>query len=86
MGIVIGAVFGALQLSLLIYGVKRLGAGRTKIWPFLLQFFCPLAGLLACAYLARKQLLLCACVICGILIIGAVAVWLRWRKKENDRS
>lgn len=86
MGIVIGAVFGALQLSLLVYGVKYLSAGRLKVWPFLLQFFCPLGGLLACAFLARKQLLVCACIICGILIVGAVIVWTRWRKKDHSEK
>ena len=82
MGILIGAVFGLAQISLLIIGVRSLGGGKLKVWPFVVQFLCPLLGLLLCALVARNQLLMCACVIVGILIIGAVIEFFRIRKKD----
>ena len=72
LGIVIGAVFGAAQFYLLLIGVRSVGTDKLRILPLLVQFFCPFAGLLLCAFLDRAHLLVCALIIIGILIVGAV--------------
>ena len=50
LAIVLGLIFGAAESSLLIFGVRRLSGGRLTVWPFIVQFLCPLAGLLLCAF------------------------------------
>ena len=40
----LGLVFGAGQCWLLILGVRSLGSERLKVWAFVVQFFCPMAG------------------------------------------
>ena len=86
MGILLGIVFGAVQIYLLILGVRSISGDKLKIWPFVVQFFCPMTGLLLCAFLAREQLLLCACFIVGVLILGALAEFIRNRRKNTGDS
>ena len=81
-GILLGLVFGSVQLYLLIVGVQSVAAGRLRIWPFAVQFFCPLAGLLLCAWLRPKQLLPCAIAMSAVLILGAVITFLRIRSRN----
>lgn len=82
-GILLGLLFGAVQLYLLIVGVQSLAAGRLKIWPFVVQFFCPLAGLSLCAWLWMEQLLPCAIAMSAVLIVGAVVTFLRIRSRST---
>ena len=72
LAIVLGLTFGAAEIALLIYGVRRLGAGRLTVWPFIVPFLCPPAGLLLCAFLARERLALSAVVMVAVLLGGAV--------------
>ena len=87
-GILLGLGFGAVQLWLLVLGALSLADGRLKIWPFAVQFFCPLAGLLLCAWLRRSQLLPCAIAMSAVLILGAAAafVWIRSRKPKGKKD
>ena len=82
-GILLGLLFGSVQLALLIVGVMSLAAGRLKIWPFVVQFFCPLAGLLLCVWLRKEQLLPCAIAMSAVLIVGAVIAFLRIRSRNT---
>ena len=82
-GILLGLLFGSAQLALLIVGVLSLAAGRLKIWPFVVQFFCPLAGLFLCAWLRTEQLLPCAIAMSAVLIVGAVVTFLRMRARNS---
>lgn len=89
LAIVLGLTFGAAESSLLIYGVRRLGAGRLTVWPFIVQFLCPMAGLLLCAFLARERLALCAVIMVAALLSGAVWEVLRLQRgkpKEKGRD
>ena len=89
LAIVLGLTFGAAEIALLIYGVRRLGAGRLTVWPFIVQFLCPLAGLLLCAFLARERLALCAVIMVAALLSGAVWEVLRLQRgkpKEKGRD
>ena len=72
LGIFIGVVFGAAQFVLLLTGVRSVSTEKIKLIPLVAQFFCPFAGLLLCAFLDREHLLVCAFIIIGILILGAV--------------
>lgn len=83
-GVIIGAVFGAVQLYLLILGVSSLGAPRLKLWPLLLQFLCPFAGLGLCAWLARAQLIPCAVAMSAVLIGGAAVKFVSLRRAERE--
>lgn len=89
LAIVLGLTFGAAESSLLIYGVRRLSGGRLTVWPFIVQFLCPLAGLLLCAFVARERLALCAVVMVAALLCGAVWEVLRLQRgkpKEKGRD
>ena len=87
LAIVLGLTFGAAESSLLIFGVRRLSGGRLTVWPFIVQFLCPLAGLLLCAFLARERLALSAVVMVAVLLAGAVWEVLRLRRgKEKGRD
>jgi len=81
--VLLGAVFGGVQMYLLLLATRSVAAGKIKVWAFAAQFFSPIAGLLLCAFLARGKLLVCACVICGILIVGAVAGFVRMRRSKS---
>ena len=81
----IGVAFGACQIILLIMGVRSLGGERIRIWPFVVQFFCPMAGLLVCAWLARDRLAVCAAIIVAVLLCGAVTEMISI-KKRNSRN
>ena len=83
LGIVIGVVFGAAQFYLLLIGVRSVGSDKLRILPLLGQFLCPFAGLLLCAFLDRAHLLVCAFIIIGILILGAVANFLLYIRKSK---
>lgn len=83
-GILLGLAFGAAQLYLLIVGVRSVADGHLKIWPFAVQFFCPLAGLLLCAWLRTSQLLPCAIAMSAVLILGAVITFLRIRSRNPN--
>lgn len=78
LGILIGAVFGAAQFWLLCIGVRSVSTEKVRIVPLIVQFFCPFAGLLLCAFTDRAHLLVCALIIIAILILGAVANFLLW--------
>ena len=56
MSILLGVVFGGVQFWLLKIGVGSVVKGKIKVWPFVVQFLCPLAGLLLCAFVWRDQL------------------------------
>ena len=83
LGIVIGVVFGAAQFYLLLIGVRSVGAEKVRIIPLLIQFFCPFAGLLLCAFLDRAHLLMCAVIIIAILLAGAIVNFVLFTKKNN---
>ena len=83
--VAIGAVFGALQIALLISGVRSLGGGHIRIWPFVVQFFCPMAGLLGCAWLARERLAVCAVTIVAVLICGAAAEMVSIKRRNSKK-
>ena len=72
LGILIGIVFGAAQFVLLLIGTRSITGQRLNIPALVGQFLCPLAGLVLCAFLDRAHLLVCALIIIGILIVGAV--------------
>ena len=83
LGIVIGVVFGAAQFYLLLIGVRSVGTGKVRILPLLVQFFCPFAGLLLCAFLDRGHLMACAIIIIAILLAGAVVNFLLFNKRNK---
>ena len=82
-----GAAFGGLQLWLLTIGVTSVTRGKMKLWALLLQFFCPMAGLLLCAFLWREHLVACAVGMCAVLVMGAIAILsVRALKKNRPRE
>lgn len=85
-GVLLGAGFGGLQLWLLNLGVGSLGAQKLKVWPLLVQFLCPFAGLGLCAWLRRGQLIPCAVVMSGVLIVGAILKFLLVRGRERKKD
>ncbi|MGM9522307.1 MAG: hypothetical protein ACI3VB_07510 [Oscillospiraceae bacterium] len=87
LSLAIGIFFGTAQIYLLVLGVRSMGGDKLCVWPLIVQFFCPLLGLLLCAWLAGGQLVLCACVIVGILILGAVVeVILNKRRAAEEKA
>ena len=88
LGIIIGVVFGAAQFYLLLIGVRSVGSEKVRILPLLVQFFCPFLGLLLCAFLDRAHLLVCAIIIIGILVVGAIVNTLVYlsRTRGNRRK
>ena len=58
MGILLGLLFGGVQLYLLLLAVNSLAKGQLKVWPLALHFFCPLMALLVCALTATMSVLL----------------------------
>lgn len=85
-GILLGLLFGGVQLYLLILGTASLGSGRIAVWPFAVQFFCPLAGLLLCLLLRSDQLIVCAVTMSLVLIIGAVIRFIRSRRQDKTHK
>lgn len=85
-GVILGMAFGLAQLFLLIYAVRSLSTQRLKIWPFAVQFFCPIFGLLLCALLRTSQLLPCAVTMSAVLIVGAVVKFVQYRLGETKRK
>ena len=71
--ILLGLLFGGIQLYLLLLAVNSLAKGSLKVWPLAVQFFCPLTGLLLCALADREHLVLCA-VTMSVLLIGGAAI------------
>lgn len=87
MSILLGAVIGGVQFWLLKLGVGSVVKGKIKVWPFVVQFLCPLAGLLLCAFVWRDQLVVCATAMCAVLIGGAIAASVAMAlKKKKDGS
>jgi|GEM_PF-1102743 len=84
-GVLLGLTFGALQLWLLITGVRSVGAGKLKIWALALQFLCPLAGLLLCVWLFRSQLVACAAAMGAVLLAGA-GIWALRNRRGGRKS
>ena len=84
LGVVLGLVFGGIQLYLLMLAVNSLGTERLKIWPLAVQFFCPFAGLGLCAVLRRNQLIPCAVTISAVLIVGALVRFVGARRKRKE--
>ena len=85
-GILLGLLFGGVQLYLLIRGTASLGSGRIAVWPFVVQFFCPLAGLLLCAAVRSHQLIACGSAMCVVLIGGALVRVALSRKQKEDHK
>jgi len=83
-GAVLGVVFGAGQLWLLITGVRSVGSGKLKIWALFLQFLCPLAGLGLCAWLARSELVPCAIAMGAVLMAGSIYWAVRFRRSDKQ--
>ena len=83
LGFLLGVVFGGVQLVLLLLAVNTVSTGKLKIWPFAVQFLCPFAGHLTCAFLAKDQLLICAVTISSLLIAGAVVKFISARKGKK---
>ena len=83
LGFILGVVFGGVQLALLLLAVSSVGTGKLKIWPLAVQFLCPFAGLLLCAFLVKEQLLICAVTISSLLIVGAVIKFISARKGKK---
>ena len=83
LGILIGVVFGAGQFILLLIGTRSITGPRLNIPAMVGQFLCPLLGLLLCAFLDRAHLLVCAFIIIGILIVGAVVNSLLFIRKNR---
>lgn len=83
-GILLGLVFGSLQLYLLMLAVGSIGTSKLKIWPLAVQFFCPFAGLLLCALARRDQLVICAVTMSVVLIAGAVIRFVRVRARDKN--
>lgn len=71
--IVLAITFGGLQFFLLWKGICSMAKGQLNTFYFVAQFFCPLIGLGLCVWLAKEWLVLSATIICGILIVGAIA-------------
>lgn len=84
LGVLIGVVFGGVQLYLLMLAVGSIGAQKLKIWPLVVQFLCPFAGLGLCAWIARGQLVPCAVAMSAVLMIGAVVKFLLHRKRDQQ--
>ena len=84
--LILGLAFGAGQIALLIRGVRSLGGGTLKVWLFVVQFFCPLAGLLSCAWLAPDRLAVCAAAMVAALIVGAAGEVLRLRRQAAPKK
>lgn len=82
-GVLLAMVFGGLQLYLLTRVVRSVAGGKVNIAAMVGQFFCPLAGLLICAFVAKRQLLVCAVGICVILVGGAVILLIRGRLQDR---
>lgn len=86
-GVLLGLVFGGAQLYLLILGTASLGSSRIAVWPFVVQFFCPLAGLLLCGLLRPHQLAVCGIAMCVVLMGGAMIRFLAVRRKgKTDKE
>ena len=85
-GVLVGLGFGAAQLALLTLGVGLLGGRDLKIWALVVQFFCPLAGLLLCALAFPGQLLSCAVSMSIVLVLGAASVFAAVRVRESHRK
>lgn len=83
-GAVIGILSGLVQFSLLFYAVRAISRQQIRLLPLIGQFFCPLAGLLLCAFVRKEQLLVCAVCIISILLLGAVVNFLvQLRRKDK---
>ena len=80
-GALLGIFFGALQFYLLLLGIKSMAGGKLKVWFFVAQFFCPLFSLGLCALFAPTSLVVCACIMSSILIVGAFMHFYKTRKR-----
>ena len=83
-GVMIGIGFGSVQLYLLSLAVRSLSASGIKIWPLVVQFFCPLVGLGLCALVVSGQLVSCAVAMSAVLIGGAVISFVKKRRIKED--
>ena len=88
-GMLIGAVFGAISLYLLIKFVTALtGQGKIPVLMVALQPVCIIAGLLLTAFLFPDQLIWAGIGMASVLILGAIimaAVHIK-RKRVEDRK
>ena len=55
LGAALGGITGGIQLYLLILVAASVEQCNIKIWPLVVQFFCPIVGLGLCAILWRSQ-------------------------------
>ena len=88
-GMLIGVVFGAISLYLLIKFVTALtGQGKIPVLMAALQPVCIIAGLLLTAFLFPDQLIWAGIGMAAVLILGAIimaAVHIK-RKRVEDRK
>lgn len=54
LGAALGGITGGIQLYLLILVAASVEQCNIKIWPLVVQFFCPIVGLGLCAILWRQ--------------------------------
>ena len=88
LGVILGLIFGCMQLFLLMLAVNSLGEEKRRIWPMVVQFFCPILALGLCIVVARENLLICAVVMSTTLIVGAGTRVLRshFREKRGGKE
>lgn len=86
LGAALGGITGGIQLYLLILVAASVEQCSIKIWPLVVQFFCPMIGLGLCAILWRSQILHCAIAMSGVLLVGALVkcIGVRRRKKDSE--
>lgn len=82
----LGLAFGTVQIWLLILGVRSLSSGRLKVWAFVVQFICPLAGLLLCAWLLPDALVICGVAMVAALLCGAVGELVAIRRRGSKKG
>lgn len=84
LGAALGGITGGIQLYLLILVAASVEQCNIKIWPLVVQFFCPIVGLGLCAILWRRQILYCAIGMSGVLLVGALVKFIGVRRRKKD--
>lgn len=84
LGAALGGITGGIQLYLLILVAESVEKCSLKIWPLVVQFFCPIVGLGLCAFLWRSQILYCAIGMSGVILVGALVKFIAGRRRKKD--
>lgn len=84
LGAALGGITGGIQLYLLILVAASVEKCSIKIWPLVVQFFCPILGLGLCAIFWRDQILYCAIAMSGVLLVGALVKFVGARRRKKD--